>query len=255
MLRVFSLIFVLFILMSSCRKEVELISGTITGRVTVYDQSHRQVPDRSGINVTLLSDNGVVATKNTDSEGGYAFDDIPYGRYRIFLRKDEYIQAWDPPFFDHVGGYSPTYANQDIFEIPVYELTLDSVGFDEDYRKLLIHLKVNGDTVIVRSAYGYPFIAYISDKQDVSKDNHIVFAKGSVRDEAGYYPYVKVAAFGRLTFDPFPYDRDIPPGTVYMKIYPLAHGQGYNVNQFYREALGNPSNTISFDWYKVTGAK
>lgn len=256
MLRFFIFISVFVILLPSCRKEDELITGTVTGQMKIYDQFQKQLSDGSGIRVTLLNSNGIVATDTTDKMGGYFFEDIPYGRYRIFLNKDKYIQAWDPPFFDHVGGYSPTYINLGIFEVPVYNLTLDSVRYDSYYGELDIHLKLNGDTIIPLGAYSNRFIAYISDKPEVSKDNYIVFGKGYLADQISYNnPPDKVAVFGRLNFDLYPYDRDVPHGMVYMRIYPLAYGQGYMVNQFYKEALGKPSNIISFDWYEITGAK
>ncbi len=255
MLRTFINISACIILLSSCRKEEELITGTVTGQMNIYDQSHKQLSDRSGIRVTLLNSSGIVAIDTTDIMGEYSFNDVPYGRYRIFLNKDKYIQAWDPPFFYHVGGYSPTYANLSLFEVPVYELTLDSLGFDNYYHEIIIHLKVNGDTIIPPGSYIYPFIAYISDKSEVSSESFAVYGKGYIRDYTDYInsPY-RVAVFGRLGFDLFPYDL-VPAGTVYMRIYPLAQGQGYMVNQFYREALGKPSNVISLDWYKITGTK
>ena len=249
------LIFAFCVLMSSCRKEEVLLTGAVKGQMSIYDQYHKQLSDRSGIRVTLLNADGTVATDLTDEKGAYQFEGIPYGRYRIFLDKENYIQAWNPPVFYHIGGYSPTYINRSIFEIPSYSVTLDSTGFDDYNNDLLLHLKVDGDTVISPSPLGYPFIAYISDSREVSKDNFIVYGKGSIRDEAGFYPYTKVAAYGRLDFYLYPYDRNIPHGLVYMRIYPLAEGQGYMANEFYREALGKPSNIISFDWYEVTGNK
>jgi hypothetical protein len=115
---------------------------------------------------------------------------------------------------------------------------------------------VNVDTIIPPGLYIYPFIAYISDNSEVSSESFTVYGKGYIRDYTDYIhsPY-RVAVFGKLGFDLFPYDRDVPAGTVYIRIYPLAHGQGYLVNEFYKEALGKPSNIISFDWYKVTGNK
>ncbi|HOW09018.1 MAG TPA: hypothetical protein PLX08_04360 [Bacteroidales bacterium] len=253
MLRFFIFISFLGILFSSCSKEDELITGRITGQMMIYDQFQKQLPDRSGIIVSLLNSNGIVATDTTDNMGGYLFEDIPYGRYRIFLNKDKYIKEWDPPFFDHVGGFSPTYINLGIFEVPVYNLTLDSVSFDAYYDELNIRLKLNGDTIIPPGAYLNQFIAYISDKPEVSKDNFVVFGKGYLADYTRYNnPPDKVAVFGRLKFDLYPYDRDVPHGMVYMKVYPLAQGQGYRVNQFYEEALGKPSNVISFDWDQIT---
>jgi len=254
MKRLIHIIIAALSLLASCTKEAELITGRITGRMTIYDQTYNTLSDRSGIEVTLLGLDSIAGTGITDSNGGYTFNNVPYGKYRMNLRKDGYIQQWNPPFIYHIGGGSPTYSNLSIFEIPFYELSLDSIGFNSDSGDLIIYLKFNGDTVIIRNSYGYRFIAYAGDSPDVSKDKYITMGKGLLRDYYGYHLTPKVAVFGRISnYEFYPRISDAITGTVYLRIYPLANGQGYGTTQFYKEALGKPSNVIGFMWNEIAG--
>ncbi len=114
------------------------------------------VPDQSGVTVKLFRDTAFLETTLTDSRGQYGFENLPYGKYSLSLEKNYFIQTRDPHIIFHAGGYSPTLANYNLYEIPTYELLLDSVGYyAEDYR-LIIHLKFNGDTVLPANSYGMP---------------------------------------------------------------------------------------------------
>jgi hypothetical protein len=63
---------------------------------------------------------------------------------------------------------------------------------------------------------------------------------------------VKVAVYASLQ----DYDMDqnfnqLKEGTIYLRLYPIAMGQGYLITDFYPEALGPPSDVISFVWNEV----
>lgn len=254
MKRAVNILFSLLLIFSSCKKEPELITGRIAGRMTIYDQLHTSLPDRSGIELTLLGPESAAGTVMTDADGSYQFDDLPYGKYRIRMRKDGYVEGYNPPFFYHVGGYSPTYINMSIYEVPKYDLSLDSVTYDPEYGYIILHLKVDGDTVITRNAYGYPFIAYAGSSPEVSVNNYISTGKGYLRDYWILANSPKVAVYGRIAYYDFiPQIEDAITGTVYLRIYPLAQGQGYGAMQFYKEALGKPSNVITFRWDDIAG--
>ena len=42
-------------------------------------------------------------------------------------------------------------------------------------------------------------------------------------------------------------------GTIYLRLYPIAMGQGYAINDYFPEALGPPSNVASFNWNELAG--
>jgi hypothetical protein len=240
----------MLILLTACREEELLMTGRINGQMKMYDQTGTYLPDHSGIEVNLMQGNSIVATDVTNVRGGYLFENIPYGRYRILLSKEKYVQAWNPPSFDHVGGYAATSIDRNMFEIPTYELTLDSISYYYLYEPVyFIHLKVNGDTVIKRNPPGYPFIVYAGTTDDVSRDNYTSIGYGLLRDYVGYYPSqgTPVAVYGYLSFNNMsPLIQNVFTDTVWLRIYPLANGQNYPVLRFYPEALGTPSNVIRF---------
>jgi hypothetical protein len=251
------IVFALLILLPACQKDEEIISGTITGRMAIYDQNYKSQTDRSGIIVNLFQQNDLIGSTSTDPDGGYLFENIPYGKYVIGLRKDKYIQGWAPPAIYHVGGYSPTFSSLSVSEIPTYQISLDSIGFYSPNYQFIYHLKVDGDTVVSGAAYRYSFIVFAGNTPDVSRDNFILMGKGSLADWdwIAYQPMTKVAVYGRM--DVYNFDRNIDQlksGVIYLRMYPLASGQGYGINQFYPEALGKPSNVISFVWKDLVGS-
>ncbi len=254
MVKSIRILLALLVLLQACSEEEELITGTITGRIGIYDQTRISVPDRSGVEVSLLREGVILASDITEGNGIYLFENVPYGKYRIRLKKDKYVQGWNPPFFNHVGGYSPTYAGLNIYEVPVYVLSLDSIGYYQPDNALIVYLKVDGDSVITGYSNSYPVIAYAGSSPDVSKDNYATMGKGFLRDYWIFYNSPKVAVYGKLSlYDIWPPINDVIDGPVFLRIYPLANGQGYGNTQFYPDALGKPSNVISFDWNDLIG--
>ncbi len=254
MLKSIRILLAVLILLQACSEEKELITGTIAGRIGIYDQTRKSLPDRSGIEVNLLRDGLILDSHITEGDGCYLFENVPYGKYRIRLKKDKYVQAWNPPFFNHVGGYSPTFANLNIYEVPVYVLNLDSLGYYQPDNALIVYLKVDGDSVIKGNPNGYPIMVYAGSSPDVTKDNYATMGKGFLWDYWIYYNSPKIPVYGKLSlFDVWPAINDVIQGPVFLRIYPLANGQGYGNTQFYPDALGKPSNVISFDWNDLMG--
>jgi hypothetical protein len=251
------IVFVLLILLPGCQKEDEPLTGMITGRMTIYDQYHKSLSDRSGITVNLFQETDVIGSTITDPRGAYKFENIPYGKYKIELKKDKYIQAWTPPVIYHVGGYSPSFASSSVFEIPTYQLSLDSVGYYSPDNRFLIFLKIDGDTVLSGTETYSRFILFAGNTPEVSRDNFISMGKGYLSDwEWTTYQHLKkVTLHGMLEmYDNFGSIEEFKSGSIYIRIYPLANGQGYGVDQFFPEALGKPSNVISFVWKDLVGS-
>jgi len=248
----------ILLLLAACREKEVLMTGPVTGQMKMYDQTRTSLPDHSGIEVNLMQGNIIVATDVTNAKGRYLFENIPYGRYRILLLREKFVQAWNPPSFNHVGGNAATNIDRIMYEIPTYELTIDSISYYYLYEPAyIIHLKVNGDTVIKRNSSGYPFIVYAGTTDDVSRDNYTSIGYGVLRDYVGYYPSqttTTVAVYGYLSFSNMPpLIQNVPSDTVWLRIYPLANGQNYPALQFYPEALGKPSIAIGFVPDEVSG--
>lgn len=251
------IVFALLILLPACQKEEEPLTGTITGRMTLYDQHYKSQSDRSGIAVNLFNEADLISSTTTDPKGGYQFENIPYGKYKIELKKDKYIQGWAPPFFYHVGGYSPTFASSGIFEIPTYQVSLDSLGYYSPNSRLLFFLKIDGDTVVPGNSYNHVFIVFLGTTPEVSRDNYTLMGKGYLSDWnwTSFQVLPKVAVHGMMDIYNFNANTDqLGNGVIYMRLYPLANGQGYSIDQFYPEALGKPSNVISFVWKDLVGS-
>jgi hypothetical protein len=243
---------VLFFLIFNCRKDQEIITGDITGKINSYDQYGFLVPSQSGVTVKLFRDTALLEHTLTDSRGQYAFENQTYGKYRISIEKDQFIQTRDPHIIYHAGGYSPTFVNSYLFEVPTYELLLDSIGYyAEDYR-IIIHLKFNGDTALPGYVYGFPIRVFAGNSPEVSRENYVSAGKVSLSEYDPGDWQTKVAVYGSL----YDYEMDqnfdkLKDGIIYFRLYPIAVGQGYMINDYFPEALGPPSNVISFVWDEV----
>jgi hypothetical protein len=243
-------IIVLFLLLLNCRKDQEIIRGDIFGKIYSYDQYGFSVPDQSGITVKLFRDTAVLEYTLTDSRGQYAFNNLPYGKYGISIEKALYIQSWEPKIVYHAGGYSPTLANYNLFEIPTHELYLDSVSVTSiDYR-LIVHLKFNGDTALPLNIFGMYAKVFAGNSPEISSENHVSEGRAYLSEYGPENYQKKVAVYGS-TNGMDQYFNQLKEDTIYLRMYPIAFGQGNWVNEYFPEALGKPSNVISFVWNEV----
>lgn len=224
---------------TSCRKEKELITGDITGRVFVYKEDLTSLEDKSGVQVSLLSDTTLLNTTLTDIHGQYRFENIVYGKYKIDLKKEYYIKADDDYTFYHIGGYSPTLKDADIYEIPDYTLTIDSTLVLSSGYALKLYLKINGDTLI--PFFYYFLLGYCSTSPDVSMDNYSFLISGLVLKYPMYPPY---AAHGEISNNVQSLNTS---ETYYLRFHLIAQGHDY-YGPINKQALGKPSNVVSFKW-------
>ena len=70
---------IVLLLLSSCQKDKELITGEITGIISTYNQDFTLRPDQSGLQVSLYMDSALVDNTFTDSHGQYVFENVAYG--------------------------------------------------------------------------------------------------------------------------------------------------------------------------------
>lgn len=250
------LILTFTLLLFSCSKEDVMLSGRISGRVYAYDGYFYRLNNVTGIEVTMTGIDNIQKVTQADGNGNYNFDDVVYGRYDLQPAREGFVPARNVPSVYHIGGYSPTLSDLWLFKVPEFSLYLDSVSFIKVDRKLIIHLKIDGDTLLPDYTFGLPFMIFAGNSPDVSKDNKLVTGKGYFSNykylsESPYY--AKVAVYGSLyDYDLYGNMNELFPGTVYIRLYPLAGGQGYHITDFYPEALGPPSNVISFNWKELT---
>jgi hypothetical protein len=250
-LQFFLLALIIFV---SCKEDEELISGDISGYVILYDRNYNPFPAQQGVKVNLFLDSDRIDSTVTDENGSYLFKDLTYGRYDISCSYEGFICSWGRQPIFHVGGYSPTIANFSLHQIPDYQIQIDSITYFEEDNFLILHLKLDGDTVLPGNSYSYMFRAFMSNSPNISKDNYSAISKGMLADwPLDYTPGIKVAAYGRiLSYEISNFDQ-IKSQPVYLILYPVANNQGYFPTEFLLQSLGPASNVVSFNWNEISG--
>ena len=231
--------FILILISAGCHKKSELLTGDIVGRVTVYNKAGILSTDYSGIKVNLLNDTSIINNSFTDEYGQYLFSGISYGKYKIELQKDNYIEQQVDYSFFHVGGYSPTIRDAVIYEIPDYKMTIDSILLFSSEFRLKLYLKIDGTTIIPFDAYRV--IGFCSTSPEVSIDNYLFTISGRVLKSPLYTPFDASGEFSSNVW------KLNTPDTYYLIFYLLAYGQNFSTT-VNKKALGKPSNVISFKW-------
>lgn len=249
-----SAIFAAFLILAGCEPEEKPISGDITGLIVTYAQDYTIHSDQSEVQVSLFKESELLGNTLTDSYGQYIFKDISYGRYRIEYQKDKFIQTISEHSIQHIGGSSPTWASFFLFEIPTYQYTLDSIAYDDNNNVIRIAVTITGDTLpTTNNIYFFRFRSFFSNSPDITNDNYSCQGKGYLyeaisEDAAG------LAAIGWVyTYEISNDFEQLKDGTIYMRVYPLASGQGYWVDDYFSQALGKPSNVLSFNWDELPG--
>jgi hypothetical protein len=231
---------VIALLLSGCKEKSEILSGDITGKIIVQQQDQSMASDNSGVEAILYDYNdNLLASSVTESSGRYIFTDIPYGRYTIELQKQNYLQSNEnPAVISHIGGYSPTLKDLNIYEVPRYEITVDSVHTDSLNYNINLYLKVDGNVEI-------PFlynvlVAYYGSDPNVSSENYSGIATGVTGNLWSIYN----ETYNAKLYDFF---TDLT-GPIYMRLYLLTMGQSVYVRPLNPAGLGKPSNVVSFVW-------
>ncbi len=242
-------ILLIFACLSGCQKEEEILSGEIQGIVYIHNQDLSTCDDQSDVEVCLYRDSEVIKSTFTDIQGKYIFENIPYGKYRISLSKRKYIQTRSSHTLHHVGGYSPTRADFHLHEIPTFEFYIDSVRYDNINWDLILFMTITGDTLPSSTfIYNYSFRGFLSNSSEVIRDNYVCQGKGYLYDVISEDPFNMTVVSKINTYEINNNFDQLKSGTIYLRIYPLARGQGYWTKDYYPEALGKPSNLVSFEW-------
>ncbi|HLN55146.1 MAG TPA: hypothetical protein VK207_04080 [Bacteroidales bacterium] len=230
-------------LITGCREEI--ITGPVMGLITTYDQYNNAEDDMSGVEVKFLRDSMPVAGALTEPGGRYVINDLQYGKYTVGYYREGYIMSYESRIFNHVGGGVPFYIDFSLYEVPHFSVHIDSVRLLRDYM-VRVFLRIDGDTVLKSKNYSY-FIAFASDSPSVSKMNYKGVGKGYFTNNLGY-PYNTPVAVCGLIGDIGNIHSMASLDSVYLVVYPLAGGQGYNFDQYLDGALGQPSNILRCKW-------
>ena len=217
----------------ACEKaEPELLSGDILGNVMVYDQDQYVLEDFSDVKVRLQS-NALQAESMTNSLGEFAFLNIEYGNYSIYPEKEGFVRSMgeDDPVH-HLGGYSPTRISYRLNEIPRFGLEIDSARIESGDIYLWLSIKDwDGNP-----KYWYFFRCFFSGSPEISKEAFDLHSKGWIFDtwiiNGHYSAQVVNYALDLIASD-----------SIYLRIYPEAHGQG--INAYNPESLGKASNVVA----------
>jgi hypothetical protein len=234
-----------------CKEDKEIMTGEITGIVSLFSQQNIKLSDCSGVRVNLYRNAEHLGDTLTDTYGEFHFRDLPYGKYQVDLQKDNYIREDVSTEFDHVGGTKTTIINYRMFEIPTYILTIDSFKIIQGGYWFDVYLKVNDDTLLPFVNYPKPYFynlkGFSGSSPDFAPENSLGFVFGYLNDQKPYPGIGKKAVYGNLINFYGPIQ---PPGydSVYLKVYPIAFGQGYNNGEISNKALGKPSNVVVFHW-------
>lgn len=235
-------ILLLTILLNSCQKEKELITGDVIGNIKAYSQYSKRITDLSGAVVKLLDDTVVIRSVVTSNSLRFTFDEVPYGRYTLDVRKEKFVPLYGTITVLHVGGHCPTYQDLYLYEVPTFQLFVDSIGYMSSENYFFLHFRP--DTI-------YPtgtFRIFTSNLTDVSRDKYVSAGKGYLSVYYPSYPTV-IPTFGKIyKYDFDPNIEKLKSDTIFLCIYPTAQQQGYGIMQFYPEALGKPSNVVRFLW-------
>lgn len=246
-----SFLFIVFIILlqsvTGCREE--LITGPVKGIITAYDQYDYPVIDHSGIEIQLFHDSLPYDSSVTDVSGHFSFDDLPYGKYTVALKMEGFIMPYKIAALNHIGGGVPFYSNFGVYEVPLFRIHIDSIGPGRYDYETNIYVKIDGDTIL-KSRTTAHFIIFASESPDVSSVKYLARGKGYLTTRKDYTSNAKTAVKGivndieGITWGMRNYD------SIYVAVYPLAGGQGYNYDEYLAGSLGPASNVIKCKWPK-----
>lgn len=226
-------LFLLIVAFPRCTPDEELLTGDIKGRITATDENG-YIVDSDEISVTLNNES-LTFQEITGSNGRYTFKNIPMGNYKVTIEKEGYVHSERNFLIQHVGGFSPTYENFGVLEIPGFSLNIDSIKIEyKTYHDDLI-IFGNISNLTGEPKLGYSLRVYMHTSSDVSATNYTEKT----------YDYILSSS---ITGDNFQFPVEVPdfyqPGdTVYFRIYPIAL-----VSDWYSrdDILGPPSEVFAW---------
>jgi hypothetical protein len=224
----------LLILLVACELDEVLLAGEITGVIYAKDENGYSV-NPEGIPVILENDS-LSFREITGSDGWYLFEEIPIGNYNVRIEKEGYVVTERFPYIQHIGGYSSTYRNFSMAEVPAFGIQIDSIKAESriTWDKLFIYGSFLN--LSERPKDGYSVWIYVHSSSDVSPSNY---------NEV----YTEYITEKNITGQNFQFSLEIfrfyqPGDTIYFRICPVA-----SVSDWYSwryETMGPLSEV--FEW-------
>jgi hypothetical protein len=243
----------ILVLFAGCKKDEEIIKGSITGMVLYVDQYHSEnsLYTRVGLAdavVSLYSDSTFLNTTLSDQNGNYTFTNVPYGKYDIRLQKQGFVTYQPSYLLYHAGGDCPTISDVLMEEIPTFQLTIDSAKFYDGF-DFIMYLKLDGKPNFPVLSFGGPVMVYASDSPDVTNENYKSKGVADMFDIKSWFPFELCPLYAETMATTW-YGMDnnfygMSKDMIYVRIYPAPYSQiefgYYNINPAF---LGKPSNVI-----------
>ncbi len=231
---------------SGCSKPEEVNPLDIFGSVSVYTWYPEFAGDQSGVSVTLMMDEVPLVTAVTDSKGKFVFRGVPYGTYHFTLEKEGFVAAWQTRTLVHQEANADTTLHYSMYAVPDAQLTIDSVDASKGRYALIYHLRINGDTLLPAGPAFPTFIGYFNKTRSVSSSQYIAVDKGYLANHDSIQPERLFALRGIVIMTDVNIDKFSASDSFFVRIYPVADGQGYFPDEFTPGALGKPSDVYGF---------
>lgn len=228
----------LLTLVYSCKKndpdpESPVITGTLKGKVTHYDQFGVPVADQSGVAIMAVNYGW---TTTTDQDGNYAFNDVSSGTYTLTFKKpgcgDAILQDIRYKFTD------TSHYNVAIADIPTFSISNAYVKDTTWFSGSLKGIYYNAGTVPAHAKA--TLVAIVGKNPSISLGDPLSYANVTPASLVTTVDYARFLSYSFLS-------QSLKFGdssTIYVKIYPVAAtGASYIDNQLNRpiyKAFGAP---------------
>jgi hypothetical protein len=240
----------------ACKKDdVPTLTGDIKGLVSLIDCYGYALQDKSSVKVQL-SNETIFMEALTDAEGRYSFEDLPFGKYRIHLVKENYIESILDFRLNHVGGAVPTMTSQTMNQIPEFWFGIDSLAYNGSYR-LNIYLQafeVNKPFATNQSPPVHFIHCFFSQSPNVSAENY----DNSFIDFLPDYSPINLYDIYWVWYGGWYNFLNDYTGTIYCRVYPQTSYQEMwfpntsDPHEVRPETLGKPSEVFAFTLGEIT---
>jgi hypothetical protein len=237
-------VILLSVLLAGCRKEETLITGDITGYVTCISPFYKTYPLEGAAEVDLMKDTVVITTQQTGENGQFTFPDVPYGKFLLRPTKPGYVEAWMREPVYHAGGATPTFSNTTLYEVPAFQLIYDSTVYSADNYSYVMYLHFSDPAMMPGPFSGFSYFAFFSEQPTVDRSTFLESLKingltwdtnaDGISDIIIGYNF-----YPGFTFNTF-------SENLYVRLYPVAVGQGFYPAEVVPGAFGPPSDVFSF---------
>ena len=237
-------VILLSVLMAGCRKEETLITGDITGYVTCISPFYKTYPLEGAAEVDLMKDSLMIVTQQTGENGQFTFTDVPYGKFFLRPAKPGFVQAWTQEPVYHAGGGAPTFSNTALYEVPTFQLVYDSMAYSAAYFSQVMFMHFSDPSAAPDPLTRFYFFAFFSEQPTVDRVSYLAGIKISgliLEDNAdGETDQIK----GYVSY-PGPLFNTLSEN-LYVRLYPVAVGQGVYPAEVVPGAFGPPSEVFPF---------